>query len=192
MLPNAAAVFQRFPGLSLPFTRLQAPRAASPAADSGAPAKQQSQQQTGGGDSLTLAGRGSSDHVSCEEEGGQQATSALKPANAARAAAGDAPAQKRSLGGAPAFSFPAPAAPEPAGDDAAAKKRRVQYDHGRMREMEAEVQRLRHLGDALKQSLLQAQAQVCLRLWAGLQPGAAAGLGWVAASCRARMPLSCL
>lgn len=70
--------------------------------------------------------------------------------------------------GEPAFTFRVPGAPATAtaaasagADDAALKRRRVQYD--RMRELEAEVQRVRLLGDGLKQSLRQAEAQVGMR-----------------------------
>jgi hypothetical protein len=65
---------------------------------------------------------------------------------------------KRPLVSQPSFSFRAASQSGAAADDAALKKRRVHYD--RMRELEAEVQRVRHLGDALKQSLHQAEAQV--------------------------------
>ncbi len=64
-----------------------------------------------------------------------------------------------------AFAFHVPgapvtgAAPAAAGaDDAAQKRRRMQYD--RMRELEAEVQRVALHGDGLKQSLRQAEAEV--------------------------------
>lgn len=64
----------------------------------------------------------------------------------------------------PGFSFQAVAVPGADGMGAgasgeeAAKKRRVQYD--RMRALEAEVQRLRLVGDMLSQSLRSAQASV--------------------------------
>ncbi|KAL4458313.1 hypothetical protein ABPG75_013178 [Micractinium tetrahymenae] len=135
------------------------PSRASSAAEG---AKQQaSQQQTAGGEEPTLAdqARTSSGNMSCDEEAGTQATSTLKPA-AAEGAVGF----KRPHAEPAAFTFHVPAAgaagapaADAAADDAALKRRRVQYD--RMRELEAEVQRVRLLGDALKQSLRQAEAQ---------------------------------
>ena len=63
---------------------------------------------------------------------------------------------KRPLASQPSFSFRTE--PDAAANDDALKKRRMHYD--RMRELESQVQRVRHLGDALKQSLRQAEAQV--------------------------------
>jgi len=72
---------------------------------------------------------------------------------------------KRPLAPQPSFTFRVTTQPAAAAaNDAALKRRRVQYD--RMRELEAQVQRVRHLGDALKQSLRQAEAQV---RWARVQ-----------------------
>ncbi|PRW59962.1 white-brown complex 30 [Chlorella sorokiniana] len=109
---------------------------------------------------LTLAGKGSSAHASADEEAGPQATSTLK----APAANG----HKRPMEALPTqhgFSFQATAAPGAVGGmdagasgEEAAKKRRVQYD--RMRALEAEVQRLRLVGDMLGQSLRSAQASL--------------------------------
>ena len=174
-----------------PASPLQGPVSRANSAANTAPSapKQQSQQQqqqqqqpqaTGAGsEELTLGGqqgKGSSDNVSCgEEEAGQQATSTLKAQGVRADASEPANALKRPMAAAPGFSFRAPA-DEPGmgaapGQGAGAKKRRVQYD--RMQELEAKVQRVRHLGDALKQSLRQVEAQVGGLGWAGLRVGVA-------------------
>jgi hypothetical protein len=75
-------------------------------------------------------------------------------------------ALKRPLQNQASFSFHAPARPTAAAHDATLKRRRVQYD--RMRELETQVQRVRHLGDALSQSLRQAEAQVGISTLAAL------------------------
>lgn len=138
---------------------LPPPRSQGGASRANSAALKPTSQQTGA-EELTLAGKGSSAHISADEEAGPQATSSLKApaANGHKRPMDALPVQ-------PGFSFQAAAAPGTdggmgagAGGEEAAKKRRVQYD--RMRALEAEVQRLRLVGDMLGQSLRSAQASV--------------------------------